>query len=214
MTGVSDPTFMTEGPGTGLPSTQSTVPTMKVLVFWLSLSLARSQDAGDPLSALQEVTKPTPAVPGEPFPSIPGPSPSDRVCIVGAGPSGIHMALMLKKRGYTDLTIYEKTGRVGGKAYDINYRGVPNVLGASFLEPSYFDNFVPLAREYGADLVPLPTGNPWFSNSHEGRGTPAQFYIREMAAFTNTTDVKTNIGFLLNNVIRYLRFSSSLIILN
>ena len=56
---------------------------MKMLMFWLSLSLARSQDAGDPLkaalSALQEVTKPTPAVRGEPFPSIPGPSPSDRV---------------------------------------------------------------------------------------------------------------------------------------
>ena len=187
---------------------------MKVLVFWLSLSLARSQGAGDPLksalTALQEVIQPAPAVRGEPFPSIPGPSPSDRVCIVGAGPSGIHMALMLKRRGYTDLTIYEKTGRVGGKSYDINYRGVPNPLGTSFLEPSYFDNFVPLAREYGAELVPLPSANPWFSNSHEGRLSPPQYYVREMAAFTNTTDVKTNIGFLLNNIIRYLGFSFSL----
>ena len=115
------------------------------------------------------------------------------------------MALELKNRGYTDLTIYEKTGRVGGKSYDINYRGVPNVLGTSFLEPSYFDNFVPLAREYGADLVPLPPGNPWFSNSPEGKGSLAQYYVREMAAFTNTTDVKTNIGFLVNTIIRYLR---------
>lgn len=187
---------------------------MKVFVFWLSLSLVRSQDAGDPLkaalAAFQEATKPTPAVRGEPFPSIPGPSPSDKVCIVGAGPSGVHMALMLKRRGYTDLTIYEKTGRVGGKSYDINYRGASNPLGTVFLEPSYFDNFVPLAREFGADLVPLTVANPWFSNSPEGRGTLPQYYIREMAAFTNTTDVKTNIGFLLNNIIRYIRFSSSL----
>ena len=192
-------------------------PTMKVLVFWLSLSLARSQDAGDPLkaalAALEEVLKPTPAVRGEPFPSIPGPSPSDRVCIVGAGPSGLHMALMLKRRGYTDLTIYEKSGRVGGKSYDINYRGVSNPLGTVFLEPSYFDNFVPLAREFGAELAPLPLENPWFSNSNEGRGTLPQYYVREMAAFTNTTDVETNIGFLLNNIIRYLRFSLSLKIL-
>jgi len=120
------------------------------------------------------------------------------------------MALMLKKRGYTDLTIYEKTDRVGGKSYDINYRGAPNVMGTVFLEPSYFDNFVPLAREYGADLVPLPAANPWFSNSHEGRGARAQYYVGEMAAFTNTTDVRTNIGFLLNNVIRYLSLHKEL----
>ena len=184
---------------------------MRLLLFWLSVSISRSQDPlKAALSALEEVSKPTPAVRGEPFPSIPGPSPSDRVCIVGAGASGIHMALMLKNRGYTDVTIYEKTGRVGGKSYDINYRGVPNILGTSFLEPSYFDNFVPMAREYGAELVPLSVANPWFSNSPEGRGTLLQYYVREMAAFTNATDVKTNIGFLLNNIIRYIRSSSSL----
>ena len=31
-----------------------------------------------------------------------------------------------------------------------------------------------------------------------------------MAAYTNTTDVKTNIGFLFNNIIRYIRFLSTI----
>ena len=33
---------------------------------------------------------------GPAFPEIQGPKPSDRVCIVGAGVAGIHMALELK----------------------------------------------------------------------------------------------------------------------
>ena len=49
---------------------------------------------------------------GFPFPHIHGPAPFERVCIVGAGPAGVHMSLSLKKKGYTNVTIFEKTGRV------------------------------------------------------------------------------------------------------
>ncbi len=42
--------------------------------------------------------------------------------IVGAGPSGCHMAYELSKAGYTDITIYEKTNRVGGKSNDVLHR--------------------------------------------------------------------------------------------
>ena len=181
------------------------------LLFYISL--AHSQTPGDPvkaaLAALQGTLSAPTAARGEPWPAIPGPSPSDKVCIVGAGPAGLHMALLLKRRGYSDLTIYEKTGRVGGKSYDINYRGVPNPLGTSFTEPSYYDNFIPLAEEFGAELVALPTPNLWFSNSEEGVGTLGEYYVRELSAFTNTTDVKTNIGFLLNNIIRYIRYCNN-----
>ena len=83
------------------------------------------------------------------FPSVPGPRREDRVCIVGAGPSGVHMAMKLKKMGHKDVTIFEKTDRVGGKSYDVKYRGVYYPMGTIFAEPSYFDNMVPLAREYG-----------------------------------------------------------------
>ncbi|MGI5888671.1 MAG: FAD-dependent oxidoreductase [Oscillospiraceae bacterium] len=39
-----------------------------------------------------------------------------RICIVGGGPAGTSMAMYLEKKGYTNYVIYEKTGRVGGKA--------------------------------------------------------------------------------------------------
>ena len=52
---------------------------------------------------LLSLLSPTPAV-GQPWPSIPGPDLSDRVCIVGAGVSGVHMAVSLKKRNYQNVT--------------------------------------------------------------------------------------------------------------
>lgn len=39
-----------------------------------------------------------------------------RICIVGAGPAGLSAAMYLEQKGYTNYTIYEQSGRVGGKA--------------------------------------------------------------------------------------------------
>lgn len=45
-----------------------------------------------------------------------------RIVVVGAGPSGLHMAFMLKKKGYRNITILEKTDRVGGKSYTLYFK--------------------------------------------------------------------------------------------
>ena len=37
-----------------------------------------------------------------------------KIAAIGAGPAGIHMASQLKKRGYTNVTILEKSGMIGG----------------------------------------------------------------------------------------------------
>ncbi len=42
--------------------------------------------------------------------------------MVGAGPSGINMAYKLKKNGYNNVVVYEKSNRVGGKSDDVFYR--------------------------------------------------------------------------------------------
>ena len=93
---------------------------------------------------------------GQPFPKITGPLPHERVCVVGAGAAGIHMALSLKKRGYNRVTIFEKTNRVGGKSYDVKYKGLSQPMSTLYLLPDYFDTFVPVAREYGqGNLRPI-----------------------------------------------------------
>jgi len=40
-----------------------------------------------------------------------------RICIVGGGPAGTSMAMYLEKKGYDNYVIYERSDRVGGKAY-------------------------------------------------------------------------------------------------
>ena len=93
---------------------------------------------------------------GKPFPRINGPKPHEKICIVGAGPSGIHMAISLKDRGYQNITIFEKTGRVGGKSFDTQFDGFYRPQGSIFLTVDYFDNLVKLAKRYGVgDLHPL-----------------------------------------------------------
>ena len=94
---------------------------------------------------------------GEPFPTIPGPHPNDHICIVGAGPSGIHMAVTLKEKGFTDITIFEKTKRVGGKSYDTQIAGNYRFQGSIFLTADYFANIVALAKKYNVgELHPNP----------------------------------------------------------
>ncbi len=41
----------------------------------------------------------------------------DRVCIIGGGPAGISAAMYLQKKGYENYEVYEKLGKVGGKAF-------------------------------------------------------------------------------------------------
>jgi hypothetical protein len=48
---------------------------------------------------------------------------SDRIAIVGAGPAGVSMAYLLKKRGFDHITIFEKEDRVGGKSKSYTYNG-------------------------------------------------------------------------------------------
>ena len=94
---------------------------------------------------------------GKSFPRINGPKPGENVCIVGAGPAGIDMALRLKDRGYSKIKIFEKTSRVGGKSYDTQVNGVYRWQGTIFLTADYFDNIVKLAKRYNVgELKAIP----------------------------------------------------------
>jgi len=97
---------------------------------------------------------------GSAFPRILGPKPREKVCIVGAGPAGLHMALELKQRNYTNIVILERSNRVGGKSFDFLYKGLNHPLGTIFAIEEYFDNVIPLARSYGVgDLVNFVRAN-------------------------------------------------------
>ena len=87
---------------------------------------------------------------GKEFPNINGPTPNEKVCIVGAGPAGLHMALSLKDKGYRNIRILEKTGRHGGKSYDTIIDGLYRPQGTIYLTADYVDNVFKLAKRYDA----------------------------------------------------------------
>ena len=93
--------------------------------------------------------------------TIPSPrSYKDKIVIVGAGASGIHMALSLKEKGFTNVEILEKGPFIGGKSWTIGYRGANHEMGAVYLSPDYKTNVIPLVKKYVPnDLVHLPSAD-------------------------------------------------------
>ena len=87
---------------------------------------------------------------GQDFPPINGPKClNSKIGIVGAGPSGVHMAYSLKKLGFTDVTILERTNRIGRKAEHFQYRGTKHPLSVVFWTNDYRHTLVPLLEEFG-----------------------------------------------------------------
>ncbi|XP_062601050.1 uncharacterized protein LOC134262698 [Saccostrea cucullata] len=84
------------------------------------------------------------------YPVIKGPrSVNDKIAIIGAGMGGVHMASLLKERGYKNIKIFEQRQEVGGKAYSRFYRGVWQDFGAAFMTEIY-DKIVSLLGRYNA----------------------------------------------------------------
>ena len=129
---------------------------LEMMVFYVWIQESMSQDLSIIAQTVQEIKHLLSVdVPpkGDVFPQITGPKLQDHVCIVGAGPAGIHMALSLKDKGYKDITIFEKTNRVGGKIKDVKFDGYYQWQGAIFLTADYFDNIVALAQRYNVGEV-------------------------------------------------------------
>ena len=184
--------------------------------FSISKFNTKGKQKVDPIAAalntLQDLILKQDPPKGEEFSKIPGPVKNEKVCIVGAGPSGVYTAMKLKKLGYQDVTIYEKSFRVGGKSYNVEVRGASYPLGTIFVEPNYFENIVPLAREYDAgDLIGTYDNDSmvgfWATNNAAtGEITRVAWYLSQLSQFTNSDDPLINIAFLVTKIIKYIRY--------
>ena len=152
----------------------------------------------DALAAYKEIEKIVSlctAPRGDAFPTISSPRSTDeKIAIVGAGPAGIHMAYLLKKKGFKNIVVYEKTGRIGGKSLTVEHRSTLHEMGTCYVQPDYEENVVALAKEYGLwDPVALPSANIWLD--HYQTSTEYKTYvigeIMKMLMTNNITKAQT-----------------------
>lgn len=74
-----------------------------------------------------------------------------RIVVIGAGPAGLSTAHFLRKRGYQNVLVLEKLGRVGGLCLSMTCGNYSFDLGANYVTPAY-KQVLRLAEEYGATL--------------------------------------------------------------
>eukprot|EP00093_Oithona_nana_P004323 04323.XXX_83947_85710_1 [CDS] Oithona nana genome sequencing. len=139
---------------------------------------------------------------GEAFKTIKGPKClNSKIGIVGAGPSGVHMAYQLKQKGYTNVTILERSNRVGGKAETFFYREAEMPMAVVLWTADYATTLVPLLEKYGLKeeddsnvMIPAYQNIYWPTNSDTVPGflpsslaTPQSFVaiVQALNAYTD-----------------------------
>lgn len=85
-----------------------------------------------------------------------------RVCVVGAGFSGLAVAALLAKKGY-DVTVFEKNEQAGGRARVYKTAGFVFDMGPSwYLMPEVFENFFSVFGKKPEDYYKLVRLNPMY----------------------------------------------------
>ena len=99
-----------------------------------------------------------------PFKPVNGPNGNDsRIGIVGAGAGGVHMAYLLKQKGFTNVTILEKSNRVGGMVEHVDLRGTRMTFHI-WNDRYYQKTLIPLLNKFGfaPDFVNVTRGDTVF----------------------------------------------------
>ena len=58
------------------------------------------------------------------------------------------MAYSLKMKGFKDVTILERSDRIGGKGENFQYRSIHHFLSLAFWTSDYKDDLVPLLKKF------------------------------------------------------------------
>ncbi|HVM90579.1 MAG TPA: FAD-dependent oxidoreductase [Verrucomicrobiae bacterium] len=93
---------------------------------------------------------------------------SARIAILGAGPAGLTAAECLRDRGYSNITILERSPRAGGKCYSIERNGRSYELGAGIVADS--STFIRgLAEKYDIPMERVEFGGRLYLDAKTGQ---------------------------------------------
>ncbi|MFT5457199.1 MAG: hypothetical protein ACI9K2_003692, partial [Myxococcota bacterium] len=79
-----------------------------------------------------------------------------KIAIIGAGPAGLSLARLLNENELHDITVFERSARVGGKVESVEVDGRYHELGACYLTSGY-TRLTPWMKEDGHTFTVLET---------------------------------------------------------
>lgn len=91
---------------------------------------------------------------------------ANRVCVIGAGISGLAAARQLSRAGY-DVVVLEARDRVGGRIWTDRSLGLALDLGASWIHGAEGNPLTQIAAQYDIDTV--PTGEEFVARGRHGQ---------------------------------------------
>ena len=77
------------------------------------------------------------------------------------------MAHCLRARGFSAVTVLEKTGRIGGMSLKVEHEGEPHELGTAYLNPDYTEVFALLQAYDLDDRVPYEGRSVWLPDGKQ-----------------------------------------------
>lgn len=104
----------------------------------------------------------------------------DRIAIIGAGFSGLSTAHFLVRRGYTNITLYEATGRIGGYVSSVEYNGVQHDL-STYATTALYWKFMSEMRSLGAQFCTF-TSNVIDTSANPPRARNTDEFLLRLAA--------------------------------
>ncbi|KAF0727992.1 hypothetical protein Ae201684_014098 [Aphanomyces euteiches] len=133
----------------------------------ISTTTALGQDSFE-AAATSESSQPI--LPSQPLPiSI---KRNASIAIIGAGPAGIHHALLLAQKGFSNIVVYEYSNEIGGKSKTIvDETGLPHEMGTCYAHTLY-DPIFQLLNTYDPNNVLVPTdptvpNNTWIMQGNQ-----------------------------------------------
>ena len=145
-----------------------------------------------------------------------GPPRPERVCIVGGGPAGVHLGWLLRRRRFTNVTIFESNARLGGDVWTrerpataADGDNITRELGAAFLSPDYVEVRALLSR-FGQDELPLSTRTQLEFHVPRGGGDAGEDVLNatawaaeRLARVTNSSNATHNAEVMAGALSRY-----------
>lgn len=114
---------------------------------------------------------------------------NDKICVIGGGLSGISVAHYLKDKGYRNITLLEKSNRIGGKCKSIRYKGRTYEMGAIMGLPSYNSIYELMNKVGMTKKGPLLTKGFYNVNGNRIRQLPKEQlhdFKRQLKKLSNT----------------------------